>query len=400
MENKRRSGSVPQLGRVALKRVAVPVGSTGAPPVGPVATTEPPAAEAEATSPQSPTAREAALIEAVLESGFMKQVEVEQRQSSRRPVAVPPPPVLRRALVVEADRPVREAVVHCLPRDVFETEAFAEPEAALEAFSARGAALCIIGRELRGGSGAVLGKLIRRAEGGASVGIVLMSPHYRDPVLGARESAAYLADAFLPLPASAALLAERIESALSRREPIERLGVLPEKVARAIDSRSAVVDTQDYYAQLGVDRRATTAEIRDAWHRIAHWLHPDRHARLRAPHPHVYERINSLYKRLGEAYAVLVDDDGRRRYNLGLHKRGALRLDDDRPDRETRELGLCTTDDARSHVLESLEARSLGDLEWASEAMARAVAIEPQNRELGLILSSIHKLLDIVRRGR
>ncbi len=396
MERKRRSGSVPQLGRVALKRVAVPIGSTGAPPAAPVERDPP--ADAESTAPQSPAAREAALLEAVLESGFMQEVEVRQH-TSRRPEPEPAP-VLRRALVVEADRPVREAVVRCLPDEVFETEAFAEPEAALEAFNARGAALCIIGRELRGGSGTVLCKLIRRAEAGSAVGIVLMSPNYTDPALGARESSAYGADAFLPLPASASLLAERIEWALSMREPIERLDVMPKRIARAIDARFAEVDRQDYYALLQIDRRATTDQIRSAWHAIAQWLHPDRHARLRRPHPHVYERINALYKRLGEAYAVLVDDDRRRRYNLGLHKRGALRLDDDRPDRESRELGLCATDDARSHVLESLEARSLGDLEWAEQAMARAVEIEPQNRELGLILSSIRKLLDIVRRGR
>lgn len=400
MERKRRSGSVPQLGRVALKRVAVPIGSTGAPPAAPVRPTPPP--DPEATTAEPPDAREAALLEAVLESGFMQEVEVAERRTSRRPEPEPPPPpVLRRALVVEADRPVREAVCACLPPDVFETEAFAEPEAALEAFTARGAALCVIGRELRGGSGAVLCKLLRRAEGGAAVGIVLMSPHYLDPTLGARESSAYGADAFLPLPASAELLAARVELALSLREPIERLGVLPQKVARAIDERFAAVDRRDYYALLEVDRRARTDEIRAAWHRIADWLHPDRHARLRRAHPHVYERINALYKRMGEAYAVLVDDDRRRRYNLGLHKRGALRLvEGERGDRESRELSLCATDDARSHVLESLEARSLGDLEWAEEAMARAVEIEPENRELGLILSSIRKLLDIVRRGR
>ena len=398
MERKRRSGSVPQLGRVALKRVAVPIGSTGAPAAPPVPASDPPPdPSVESTAPQSPAARDAALLEAVLESGFMQEVEVRQH-TSRQPEPAAPP-VLRRALVVEADRPVREAVLRCLPDEVFETEGFDQPEAALEAFNARGAALCIIGRELRGGSGAVLCKLIRRAEAGAAVGIVLMSPHYTDPALGARESSAYGADAFLPLPASASLLAERIELALSMREPIERLGVLPTRVARAIDQRFAEVDRLDYYALLQVDRRATTAEIRTAWHGIAQWLHPDRHARLRKPHPHVYERINALYKRLGEGYAVLVDDDRRRRYNLGLHKRGALRLDEGRPDRESRELGLCATDDARSHVLESLEARSLGDLEWAEEAMARAVEIEPQNRELGLILSSIRKLLDIVRRG-
>lgn len=411
MERKRRSGSVPQLGRVALKRVAVPIGSTGAPAAAPVPPSSPPThpspddrptlIDIETTNPETPDAREAALLEAVLESGFMQQVEVEQRRTSRRPEPEPPPPpVLRRVLVVEADGPVREAVLRCLPDEVFRTEGFAEPEAALEAFNDGGAALCIIGRELRGGSGAVLCKLIRRAEGGSAVGIVLMSPNYTDATLGARESSAYGADAFLPLPASAALLANRIEWALSMREPIERLGVLPPRIARAIDERFAVVDRLDYYALLGLDRRADTDRIRKKWHGIAQWLHPDRHARLRKPHPHVYERINALYKRMGEAYAVLVDDDRRRRYNLGLHKRGTLRLDEGRPDRESRELGLCATDDARSHVLESLEARSLGDLEWAEQAMARAVEIEPQNRELGLILSSIRKLLDIVRRGR
>lgn len=402
MERKRRSGSIPALGRIALKKVAVPVGSTGAPPASPVgASSAPPIATMEpSTPPDDADAREAALLAAVLESGFMGKLEVEQRRTSRRPEPEPPP-VLRRALVVEADAPVREAVCACLPTEVFEVEAFDEPEAALEAFGARGAALAIIGRELRGGSGAVLCKLLRRAPAGATVGVVLMSPAYRDPTVGGREASAYGADAFLPLPASAELLAERVELALSRREPIERLGVLPPDVARAIDARFARQDRQDYYALLDVDRRSTTDEIRDAYHAIARWLHPDRHARLRRAHPHVYERINTLYKRIGEAYAVLVDDDRRRSYNLGLHKRGALRLESGREgDREARELALCATDEARSHVLESLEARSLGDLEWAAEAMRHAVEVEPENRELRLILDSIHKLLDIVRRAR
>ncbi len=364
MERKRASGSVPQLGRIALKRVAVPIGSS-APPA--FAETEPPPAPPPSSS-------------------------------------APPPAeevVLRRAIVVESDGPVREAVAACLPPEVFATETFGGGEAALGALGAGEVALAIIGRELGDASGAALCRLIRRAPGGAAVGIVLMSPAYRDPALGARESSAYDADAFLPLPAGPALLAERVELALSRREPIERLGVLPPEVARAIDARFARHDRQDYYALLEVDRRADADEIREAYHRIARWLHPDRHARLRGSHPHVYERINTLYKRLGEAYRVLTDDDQRRSYNLGLHKRGSLRLDTRQgSDRETRELSLCATDEARSHVLESLEARSLGDLEWAEEAMARAVECEPDNRPLALILDSIRKLCDIVRRSR
>lgn len=369
MERKRRSGSVPALGRIALKRVAVPVGSS-APPAGEVPST-------------APTA----------------YADTDPPETRRRPSD--PPAVLRRALVVEVDGPVREAVAACLTPEVFETETFEGGEAALDAFGRGGAALAVIGRELGGASGAALCRLIRRAPGGAAIGIVLMSPAYRDPALGARESAAYGADAFLPLPAGPELLAERVELALARREPIERLGVLPPDVARAIDARFASQERQDYYALLEVDRRAEEQEIRDAYYQIARWLHPDRHARLRATHPHVYERINTLYKRLGEAYAVLMDDDRRRSYNLGLHKRGSLRLESGRQgDRETRELALCNTDEARSHVLESLEARSLGDLDQAEESMRRAVETEPDNRPLALILDSIHKLADIVRRSR
>jgi len=366
------------------------------------------AVDAEQTSPEHPDVIEDLLRQAALESGFMKELDLGNRRprsSSPAPMVdtriAEPPTILRRALVVEVDRPVREALCACLPSDVFEVEAFDDAHGALDAFNARGAALAIIGRELRSGSGGVLCKLLRRAEAGSTVGLVLMSPAFRDPLVGAREASAFNADAFLPLPASAELLAERVELALSMREPIERLDVLPVEVARAIDNRFAVFEKQDYYALLEVDRRAETAEIQSAYHAIARWLHPDRHARLRRSHPHVYERINTLYKRVGEAYAVLVDDDRRRSYNLGLHKRGSLRLEPGRgSDREQRELGYCETDEARSHVLESLEARSLGDLDWAEEAMGHAVEIEPENRELLLILDSIRKLLDIVRRAQ
>lgn len=375
MERKRRSGSVPALGRIALKRVAMPIESQAPAPgetTGSPATVNSPAAHADTDPP------------------------VEGARSANEA-----PASLRRALVIESDGPVREAVAACLPDEVFATETFERGEFALEAFGRGGAALAIIGRELGEASGVALCRLIRRAAGGAAVGIVLMSPAYRDPVLGARESNAYGADAFLPLPAGPELLAERVELALSRREPIERLRVLPPDIARAIDARFESHERLDYYALLEVDRRADEPEIRDAYYRIARWLHPDRHARLRTSHPHAYERINTLYKRLGEAYAVLVDDDRRRSYNLGLHKRGSLRLEAGRQgDREARELAMCSTDDARSHVLESLEARSLGDLEWAEEAMRRAVESEPENRPLALILDSIGKLLDIVRRSR
>lgn len=386
MERKRRSGSVPQLGRIALKRVPVPANSEFA------------LEDTAEISDEDALADLEALLEQVAEEHQRNKQPPESPATAPEPAR---PAIMRRAIVVESDGPVREAVAACLPSDVFETHAFEAPDAALELFTAKGAALAIIGRELRGASGAVLCKLMRRTPHGGAVGIVLMSPAYRDGQLGGRETTAFGADAFLPLPATARVLAERVEQALCLREPIERLEVMPAEVARAIDSRFQRHDKQNYYELLEVDRVATAPEIQKSYHRIARWLHPDRHARLRKTHPHVYERINTLYKRLGEAYAVLVDDDRRRSYNLGLHKRGTLRLDLSRTSRrEERELSLCQTDEARSHVLESLEARSLGDLEWAEESMQRAVQSEPDNPSLALVLDSIRKLLDIVRRSR
>ncbi|MCA9538898.1 MAG: DnaJ domain-containing protein [Myxococcales bacterium] len=349
MENKRVSGGVPQLGRIQLKRVRV------------------------------------------------------ERTSAPNEAAPPPAmPLRRRAMVVESDQPVRDAVAACLPDDVFETYVFSDADEALENFEEHGAALAIIGRELSGGTpGNAFCRMIRRSGKGSTTGIVLMSPAYRDVQLAAQDCSFYGADAFLALPAQTEALIAQVQLAVSRREPVERLGVLPSELARRIDSLFDALETIDYYRLLEVEPQADIDAIKKAYHRLALWLHPDRHARLKASHPHAFEKINAIFKRISEGYNVLVDDNRRRSYNLGLRKRGALRLSGDRQSsREERELALCKTDDARAHVLESLEARSLGDMEMAEEAMARALETEPDNEALALILDSIRKLLDVVNRGR
>ncbi|MCI1665406.1 MAG: DnaJ domain-containing protein [Atopobiaceae bacterium] len=68
----------------------------------------------------------------------------------------------------------------------------------------------------------------------------------------------------------------------------------------------ASMNDKDYYAILGVDQNASTEEIRKAFQTKARKLHPDVNKE-----PDAEER----FKEVSEAYAVLSDDDKRKRYD-------------------------------------------------------------------------------------
>lgn len=70
----------------------------------------------------------------------------------------------------------------------------------------------------------------------------------------------------------------------------------------------------DYYAVLGVDRRATPEDIKKAFRRLTREWHPDRHPDN--------DEAQDRYRQINEAYNVLSDPSARSRYDTTVRMQG------------------------------------------------------------------------------
>lgn len=314
--------------------------------------------------------------------------------------STPLPLRMRRVLIAEPVEAVRAALSANFRPPYFETVAYGDGSTAFRDYTKAGADLILLARTLPGMGSREFCERVRASPGGDIVAIVLIGAAYVDPYAGAGECKVFGADTFIPLPASSDLVWARLEMAMARREPVERLNVLPTDLAQRIDALFAAYDNMDYYALLEVTKEANRSEIQRSFHQLSLLLHPDRHKRLADTHPLAFERVNAVFKRLSEGYRVLIDDSARRAYNMGLRK-GSLRAGDgEGGEVKHRELAACQTEAARHHVLESLECRGLGDIEGALAAMGQAVAVEGDNEYLRSTYQAIEKLVEIVQRDR
>ncbi len=313
-------------------------------------------------------------------------------------VAAEPEPT-RTALIACDDAKATKAIAAHL-KSRFSVVTFDDGDSAYDHYGANAVELVILKREMPGMAGTVLCELIRKSKKGGAVAVVLVSPRYADPYLGAGECTAFGADAFFRLPAQERWMEDRIEAALAHREPIERLDLLPAAIAQRIDELFWRFELMNYYELLEVGYDAEKNDLQVAFHERSLLLHPDRHSTLKDRAPHAWEKINTVYKRVSEAYKVLGDSAQRSGYNVGLQKRGALRYEPDKVSRrQERELAMCHTEEGRRAVLESLEMRALGDLEAGAESMAEALQSEPGNEDLERVLSTLNKLVNIMSRA-
>ena len=64
-----------------------------------------------------------------------------------------------------------------------------------------------------------------------------------------------------------------------------------------------------HYAMLGIDRQASEAEVKRAFHQLSRKWHPDKN-------PDAKEKADAIFKSIKEAYETLQDPVRRKRYDL------------------------------------------------------------------------------------
>lgn len=97
----------------------------------------------------------------------------------------------------------------------------------------------------------------------------------------------------------------------------------PAEFKNRIDQIYSQLDAYTYYELLKVQPLAEPEQIRTSFHRLALSMHPDQY--LSHPDKELREKLYVIYKRITEAYQVLLDTRSRKEYDLAL-KQGQRRL--------------------------------------------------------------------------
>ena len=75
----------------------------------------------------------------------------------------------------------------------------------------------------------------------------------------------------------------------------------------------------DYYRVLGVNKNASSQEIKSAYRRLALQYHPDKNPSLDA---------KQKFQELTHAYSILIDDNKRYNYDHGIDEEDIVDLDE------------------------------------------------------------------------
>lgn len=155
----------------------------------------------------------------------------------------------------------------------------------------------------------------------------------------------------------------------------------------------------DYYTLLGLERGASTDEIKLAFRKFARRYHPDRFG---ADEEDKLERATKIYRRGSEAYQILLDPVARKAYDQGL-RTGNLRLSSENRDKAARQQAAVHAPPPKAkkqeapirspHALQFYQRAAAlakqGKWREAWQSMKRAVEIEPENELLRTRLSQI-----------
>ncbi|KAK2188148.1 hypothetical protein NP493_143g03009 [Ridgeia piscesae] len=82
-------------------------------------------------------------------------------------------------------------------------------------------------------------------------------------------------------------------------------------MAASMEGDDNLIDSDDYYAWLGLSKDASKDEINNAFRRLSRMYHPDKHA----SNPELTEKAGVLFTRVKQAYEVLSDEHKRAIYD-------------------------------------------------------------------------------------
>ncbi len=132
---------------------------------------------------------------------------------------------------------------------------------------------------------------------------------------------------------------------------------------------------QNHYEILDVGRDTTPPELKKAYFHLAKLYHPDRH--FRPEMADMKAQLETLFSAVHDAYETLIDQDKRKKYELGL----ASRTTPDRAQEPTPPAAAENKDLAAAQFNEGLKKFSTGDFWGAEEAFAWAMRLAPDNAE-------------------
>ena len=141
-----------------------------------------------------------------------------------------------------------------------------------------------------------------------------------------------------------------------------------------------LIDDLDYYQVLRLPRAASSEAIRAAYHRESRVYPPDRY--LASVDEGLRDAVNTIAKRIREAYSVLRHPEKRSVYDAALaSSRGGLRYTEEaaRQARQSRMEEVGKTPQGREYIQIAEAERRKGSLEAAMRNVKMALAYEPDN---------------------
>jgi len=325
-------------------------------------------------------------------------------------------------LIIDGDN-VRRGMLACtLPAAAYSLEFASSAEKGLDLLARLEPDVVIVGGDR---DAAELCQRVRSMPAGASCTLVLMDERFRDEDLGGDISGAVGADAFLPFPFEAELLAQRIDgagpgvcAAAAAQTParartseaqiradssatVEDAPVVdPEEAWRIFATTVREIHERlnsiDYYELLRVPHGATASAIKEAYFSCSMEYHPDRFMRLE--NQELKSQIYDIFKRMSEAFKVLINPEARARYEENLSGPGGqenLRFHE--PERAGG-APQDPTSDAQSaagkkYLHYAILAQSEGKYRSARMYLSMALQYEPDNEALQLRLEEVTRRL-------